>query len=137
MSLIDENLIISHEVFADKDFKRKYILEVYASRVRLVLKSDSDAVNDLYLSDLTGCQCMKGKKADDQAAYLSLYYYKHKKPLLKSQTKRTRNVIVVQFKSKQSYEDNQKIADKIRIVLFNVLRDKAIEGRYICSMVFV
>ena len=136
MSVHDEKIILAHEVNYEKDFKKKAILELYSSRARLVHKDDAKPSLDLILSDLTGCQCMKGKNEADVASYLSLYYYKHKKHLLKAKTKRTRNVLVLQFKSKSTYEENQKTADEIRTILFNFLKTNTIEGFFndLCAL---
>ena len=68
-------------------------------------------------ADIVGCDCLKGKKAEDTNAYLVLYCYPHKKKIASKKTSRKRQTLTLTFHKKKTYSENLTSAQKWKHII--------------------
>ena len=82
--------------------------------------SKSDQIQNtttVYLSDVIGCDKLKGNTESDTKAYIALYHYPHKKKLFSKKTVRKREVVTFGVNVHQTFEENCQIADQWKTVI--------------------
>lgn len=70
--------------------------------------------------DAVGCDCMKGKKLSDTAAYLVVYAYPRKKKFTNGSCRR-RDTLTMKFDHCSSYEENQEEALRWNVVITSLI----------------
>lgn len=74
----------------------------------------------LSFDDAVGCDCMKGKKAYDTAAYLVVYAYPRKKKFT-TRSCRRRETLTIKFDHFGTYDENQEEALRWNVVITSLI----------------
>lgn len=143
--------------------KKNTVYRVKLTEKGLSLQKESNGntkTETIGISDIVGCRCMRSKRRsgkscachpngrsdirvveensgeqdeNDISAYLYIYAYVLKKYKMKSGQKRERMTITLRFRSFDKYEDNMKEAQKWRIAVKCLVRNKPIPRAVLIS----
>ena len=84
--------------------------------------SDKSAVT-LRFSETVGCQCMKGRKADDIAVYVTVFAYIRRPGVSYSQKKRQRQTVVFVINKFSNFDDNFVEASKWQLTIEHLVKN--------------
>ena len=124
-----EQTFLTGEFFLYPKTKNKYHISVTSARMLWSQeKGKGDCGPDsLMFADIIGCDCLKGKSANDANAYLTVYAYPHRRKFASKKTLRQRQILTVAFESRNSFEENCKEANKWKLLIMSLVRDIHVE----------
>lgn len=82
--------------------------------------------DSIHLADVVGCHCFKGKTPDDPRAYFTVYAYPFKKKILSGRKLRNRISVTFGVFHFEKFEDNLRIAEKWKNLIFYLARGKPV-----------
>ena len=106
-----ETTLLSGRHFLFPKTKLKYDIVVTNLKISWNLDSPSGSNQVLHFVDILGCECMKGKSAQDVNAYITVYAYPHKKKFASKKTVRQRQTLTFSFDLKSSFAENSNDAE--------------------------
>ena len=135
----ETNVVLLEGSFAIYPKTTKYRVLVTSLEISYVPRSNSNELHSskkssahvIKLADVIGADCMRGKTANCQAAYLNIYAYPHRRKLLTSRrTLRRRHCVTFVFAQFASFEQNHTHAMHWQLVITYLVRgiDVKLEG---------
>ena len=116
---------LKQQFYLYPNVKTRYFVKVFDSFIKFIEVSNANTGIDIPYADITGCDCRRGSKKSDNAAYVSIFCYMHKKKLLGDNSRRYRKVYTLQLCNHHTYDENVKDAHLWKSVLRNLTNGKS------------